>query len=370
MRVPEPSQELSLSQDSLVVRRAEAGRAAEWDRFVNEHPEGRCSHLWGYRTALEKAYGYRCVYLEFLSEVKLCGVFPSIWRSRHGGWLISQPFNEYGGPLTRGLTSEQYRELTSLLLESAQEEQCRSIEVRGGIGSEEAAQAGEWIKQPLHSYALLNLEEPDRLWRKALTNEARKGVNKARKSGLTAEIRRGVAAVQEPFFDLYLDSMKRLGVPPHSQSFFDHLAEGIGDRLVAAWVMKDSRPAAILLGATTGRRVHIFVIASDRHAWAMRPSDLAHWELISWACQEGLRVFDFGSARYGGQIQFKKKWGVSLYDYGFYLIASPEFRAHLKIQTVQTSSRSMTAMSTLWRRLMPLPLTRMLGPPIRKYLTK
>jgi hypothetical protein len=164
--------------------------------------------------------------------------------------------------------------------------------------------------------------------------------------------------------------MKRLGVPPHSQAFFEHLAAGIGDRLVAAWVMMESAPAAILLGATTGRRIHIFVIASDPNAWPMRPSDLAHWELISWACQEGLQVFDFGSARYGGQIQFKKKWGVSLYDYGLYLIASPGSRAGLKIQTVQPSSRSMTAMSTLWRRLMPLPLTRMLGPPIRKYLTK
>jgi len=370
MSVPEPSPDLSVCPRPLVMRRADSGDAADWDKFAIDHPEGRYSHLWGYRTALEKAYGYRCVYLEFLTEGKLCAVFPSIRRSRHGGWLISQPFNEYGGPLTQGLSVEQYKELTSLLLDAAREERCGSIEVRGGIGCEEAAQAGEWIKQPLHSYALLNLEEPEKLWRKALTNEARKGVNKARKSGLTAEIHRGAAAVQDPFFDLYLDSMKRLGVPPHSQRFFEHLAAGIGDRLVAAWVMRGSAAAAILVGATTGRRIHIFVIASDPNAWPLRPSDLAHWELISWACQEGLRVFDFGSARYGGQIQFKKKWGVSLYDYGFYLIASPESRARLKIQTVQTSSRSMTAMSTLWRRLVPLPLTRVLGPPIRKYLTK
>jgi CelD/BcsL family acetyltransferase involved in cellulose biosynthesis len=355
---------------SLIVRRASAEDAEVWDKFVEEHPEGRHCHLWGYRTALEQAYGYRCVYLKFLSEGSLCGVFPSIRHPRGNGWLISQPFNEYGGPLTRNFTADQYRELTDLLMEAAQEEGCRRIEIRGGIGCDEAAQAGRWTRHLLHSYALLNLDEPGQLWRKALTNEARKGVNKARKSGLSAVIRQGPSAVQDPFFDLYLASMKRLGVPPHSNRFFEQLAAGIGKRLVATWVMDTEGPAAILLGATTGRQVQIFVIASDPTAWPKRPSDLAHWELICWARQEGLRVFDLGSARYPGQIQFKKKWGASLHDYGFYLVARPDSSSGLKIQTVRTSSRTMAAMATLWRWLMPLPLTRIVGPPIRKYLTK
>lgn len=370
MSAPDPSFASSARADTLMMRRAGSDDAEEWDKFVNDHREGRYCHLWGYRRALEKAYGYQCVYLKFLSGGNLCGVFPSIRHARHGGWLISQPFDEYGGPLTRNLSADQYRQLTDLLLDAAQEESCRSIEIRGGIGCDEAAQAGAWSRQPLHSYAVLNLDDPEKLWRNALTNEARKGVNKARKSGLSAEIRRGVSAVQDPFYNLYLISMKRLGVPPHSRRFFEQLAAGIGDRLVAAWVMNRAEPVAVLLSATTGRRIHIFVIASDPRAWPMRPSDLAHWELVCWACHEGLQVFDFGSARYGGQIQFKRKWGVALHDYGFYLIARPDLLTGLRIQTVRTASRSMAAMATLWRWLMPLPLTRVIGPPIRKYLTK
>ncbi len=219
------------------MSRAGPSDAGEWDRFVNDHPEGRYSHLWGYRSTLEETYSYRCVYLKFLINGKLCGVFPSMRRARHGGWLISQPFCEYGGPLTCRLSPDQHRDLTRLLLEAAREEDCRAIEVRGGIGCEDAAGAGGWVKQPLHSYALLNLEQPEKIWRNALTNEARKGVNKAKKSGLTTEIHCGAAAIQPPFFDLYLDSMKRLGVPPHSQGFFENLAAGIRDRRVASWVL-------------------------------------------------------------------------------------------------------------------------------------
>jgi CelD/BcsL family acetyltransferase involved in cellulose biosynthesis len=355
---------------TLRVRAARPEDAESWDRFVDAHPEGRYCHLWGYKRALERAYGYRCVYLNFQEGENLIGVFPSIKVKRHRGWLISQPFNEYGGPLIHDLSPDQHRDLTRHLVQAAQEEDCNAIEVRGGIGCEQIAKDAGWVKQPLHSYALLNLGDSDQIWRRSLTNEARKGVNKARKSGLTAEIRKGAAAVQDPFYDLYLVSMKRLGVPPHSFRFFAEFARGIGERLVAAWVLREAQPVAILLGATTGRRVHIFVIASAPEAWPMRPSDLAHWELIHWACREGFQVFDFGSARYAGQIQFKKKWGVTLHDYSFYLIGPPGAMGKLKSETVRTSSRSMEAMATLWRWAVPLPLTRILGPPIRKYLTK
>ena len=100
----------------------------------------------------------------------------------------------------------------------------------------------------------------------------------------------------------------------------------------------------------------------------MRPNDLAHWELMNWAFAAGLRIFDFGSARYSCQVQFKK-WGVSLYEYCYYLIGPPNSSSTLKIQTVQSSSKAMTVMAALWRRFMPLAWTAVLGPPIRKYLT-
>lgn len=355
---------------SLTAASASSEDAGEWDAFVNQHPEGRYSQLWGYREALEKAYGYHCVYLKFQCDGQVCGVFPSIKHPRNNGWLISQPFTEYGGPLTASLTPDCSRQLTDLLLSFARKEKCRSIEVRGGMGCDANAVSGGWVKQPMHSYAVLQMDDPELLWKKVVTHEARKGVNKARKAGLMADIRTGTKAVQDPFYHEYLSSMKRLGVPPHSRQFFQHLAAGIGDRLVAAWVMDGSRPAAILLGATSAQRIHIFVIVSDPQAWPKRPSDLAHWELICWAYKVGLKVFDFGSARYGGQIQFKKKWGVDLYDYGFYLIAPQDARAGLKSHTVQTSSKSMAAMSAIWRTTMPLAMTRLIGPSLRRYLTK
>jgi Acetyltransferase (GNAT) domain len=75
--------------------------------------------------------------------------------------------------------------------------------------------------------------------------------------------------------------------------------------------MHEQQTAAVLLGAICGVRLQIYITASSPKALIWRPNDLAHWELIAWAASQGLRWFDFGSARYDGQIQFKKKWGAA-----------------------------------------------------------
>jgi CelD/BcsL family acetyltransferase involved in cellulose biosynthesis len=342
---------------------------ASWDAFVDAHPEGRFCHLSGFRRVLERAYKYECAYRDILVDGKRIGVFPSIVIRRGRGRLVSQPFNEYGGPLTETLTSSQWKELALQLLELAREVNCRSVEIRGGIGCEPLVETGFAVKHKLHEYGTLALRAEERLWRDALTNEARKGVNRARKIGQVAEIRTGPRAISGPFYHLYLRSMKRLGVPPHSSDFFELMASHLGDRLVSSWVMQEGDVAAVLLGVVSGKRIHVFAIASAPERWKDRPNDLAHWELMRWAISSGLQVFDFGSARYPGQVQFKKKWGTEFHEYSFYLIGPPESVATMRIETVKTSGQ-MGRIAELWKNTVPLALTAVLGPPIRKFLTK
>jgi CelD/BcsL family acetyltransferase involved in cellulose biosynthesis len=370
MEQAEPIPTAPWAAEAFALLRAQPSAAAEWDRFVDQHPQGRFSHLWGYRQVLEEAYGYRCAYFRVTCGKALVGVFPSIVVRRGMGRLVSQPFTEYGGPLIQKLPTERCVDLVKQLLGAAAEEGCRSVEIRGGPGCEAMAATKGCVAFRLHSYATLALADADWLWKNALNNEARKGVRRAEKAGFTAEIRHGSPGVEAPFYCLYLTSMKRLGVPPHPLRYFTSLATGFCERLVAAWVMDKGTPVAVLLGAVAGKRVQIFVTASDPQAWPLRPNDLAHWELIRWAASVGLEVFDFGSARYPGQIQFKKKWGACLHDYMYYVLVPPASGRAAKIETVRDSSPFVLAMSWMWQRFVPLKLTPLVGPPIRKYLTK
>ena len=355
---------------SVSVARALPQESRSWDAFVEGHPEGRFCQLWGFRQVLEKACGYRCVYLNILCHGKRVGVFPAVAVRRGTGLLISQPFNEYGGPLTQGLSTDQYRQLAELLLDVAKKEDCRSVEIRGGVGCEPAIQSGWWTKHSLHSYATLALAEKEHLWRKSLASEARKAVNRARRAGLTYEFLHGPRAVEDPFYHLYLKSMKQLGVPPHPRRFLEELAVAFGNRLIVCQVKSKGDLVAALLGVTTGRRIQVYITVSDPRSWHMRPNDLAHWELISWAQAAGLLIFDFGSARYPGQIHFKRKWGVTFHEYSYYLVGSPDSQEGLKIQTVKSSRWYIEVMAKLWRWFVPTRMTAVLGPPIRRYLTK
>jgi CelD/BcsL family acetyltransferase involved in cellulose biosynthesis len=344
--------------------------APAWDSFVEAHPEGRFSQLWGFRKALSECYGMDCVYLNVFAGDRQCGVFPLVRVKGHPRRLLSLPFIEYGGPLLEGLAPERYCELAESLVRYAREQKCGAVEIRGGIGLDPPKEVAIWLKQPVHSYGTLALSDPDRMWRSSLTNEARKGVNRARKEGLRVEIRKGRAAVGDDFYDLYLLSMKRLGAPPHPRKFFSTLADGIGERLVASWIRRDKQTAAVLIGGVSGQRIHIFTTVSNPDMWNLRPNDMAHWELICWAQRSGLRTFDFGSARYGGQIQFKKKWGADLTEYCQHWIGEIGQAAALQLDAMQSSGKLMRAASYLWRHAMPLALTPILGPAIRKYVTR
>lgn len=356
--------ELAVLSDGNADRR-------EWDDFVITHPEARMCHLYGFREVLERAYGYHCVYAKLLREGNLVGIFPAVAATRGGhGRLISQPFNEYGGPLLRESSSLEPDEVANTLLELATAHGCDTVEIRGGLGCESLGSSRLSQSYPLHAYATLPLDSAANIWRKSLTNEARKGANKARAAGLHGEIRVGGTAVEDPFYALYLESMKRLGVPPHPQRFFRSLATGVENHLIASWIFHQDAVVSVLLGAIVGKRLQIYITASSPEAWAIRPNDLAHWELIAWACEQGFEVFDFGSARYEGQIRFKKKWGAGFHAYSVYLLRSAESQGSAKVQFVNTSSPYMDKMAMIWSRTVPLFLTKLLGPPIRKFLTK
>jgi len=344
--------------------------AAAWDRFVEQQPEARFSQLWGFREALERAYAYRCVYRKVTRGDEWVGVFPSIAAGRNRPRLISMPFNEYGGPLFRGLAPGELADSTEAFARLAEQEHCVGVEIRGGIGCDEMEESRFCRKHRLHSYAVLALDEKERLWKQSLANEARKAIKRSAKAGLGVEIVRGPGAVASPFYEMYLVSMKRLGVPPHGREFFTHLAAQLGERMVASVVIHEKRRIAHLLGFLTGKRIQAYITASAPEAWPLRPNDLAHWELMNWAYTNGIEIFDFGSARYEGQIHFKQKWGAMFHDYNSYLIGPPNSKFTQHLQSVESSSKLMAASAAVWRHGVPLRLSSVLGPPIRKHLTK
>lgn len=355
---------LASSLKAVHVELATEVNAQWWESFVESHPESRFCQLWGYRRALQLAYGLNCIYLNIWAEGEKAGVFPSVVSCRGVRHLLSQPFNEYGGGLSN-LPACCNPALAEAIFRWAQDHGHSFVRIRGSVGSEAIAGSPFCDRQELQSFGTLHLKPASQLWKQVVTHRARGSVKRAWDAGLISEVRRGSHAVDDNFYDLYLASMKRLGVPQHSKRFFLALSAGLGERLVASWVWHEGQLVAVLLGGISGCRVHTIIIASDARYWSLHPNDLANWQLLEWAANQGLTWFDFGSASSADQLRFKSKWGAELRPYSHYVLRSPDRAGTGKFAATKPVH---DIYRQLWQRVLPLSVEKILGPMIRRHL--
>jgi lipid II:glycine glycyltransferase (peptidoglycan interpeptide bridge formation enzyme) len=350
---------------SVIADFVEADR---WDAFVEAHPEGRFSQLWGYR-CIESVYGYRPFYIAVEREGRLVGVLPTFGASSRlfGRRQISQPFSEYGGfLLDEALDEQQARFVLERVREMLRELGTPLLEIHGDQGHG-PARAHLAVANPQQLACLDLTRSEEDLWGKVISRHVRKAVNKAEREGLTCVEDSDERTIASVFYPLYLRSMSRLGAPPHPLAYFTACRAALGRRMRIYWAVKDGTKIAGLLGFACGRRVSIVNIVSDERFWELRPNDLVHWEFVKWARTAGHRHFDFGSVRYAGQEQFKSKWGCEMVSSGYYLVAAAGRDA--PPATFDSSGGTMTLASRLWTRV-PAWAARWLGPPIRRNLMR
>ena len=343
-----------------------------WDTYVQGHPESRFCHLFGYR-CLKEVYGYSPFYFAFQKREQLVGVLPAFETSSlfFGRRLISQPFSEYGGLLLDpDLDSHDFEELLQHVKTFIANRDLRGLEMHGRSGVVQ-----DWpnylTKSNDQSLAFLPLDRPlDEIWNKVITYQVRKAVQKAERADVEVIERADEETIVRDFYPLYLSSMKRLGVPPHGIQYYLHCRAAFGDRMKIFWALYKGKPISGLLGFSCGKRVSIINIVSDESFWEIRPNDLIHWEYIKWAHAAGFQYFDFGSIRYEGQLRYKKKWGCTITDHGYYHLAGAKSKEAATSQSFDSSSGTMKRFSDLWAKYVPEAVGRVVGPVLRKNLVR
>ncbi len=345
-----------------------SGPSNEWDEYVENHPEGRFSQLFGYRY-IERVYGYKPHYLMFRSGGKTVGVLPCFEArsALFGRRLLSQPFSEYGGfLLNQDLADDERRGVVDSAWKFLESQRLEVLETHGNYGM--SAPDPRLHLGNRQQLAFLELDERvDHVFEKVISRHVRKAIRKAERSGLRSVEQSDEQTITTHFYPLYVRSMQRLGSPPHSLEFFLECSRALKNKMRIFWAWHEDKPIAGLLGFSCGRRVSIINIVSDERYWDLRPNDLVHWEYIKWACENGYRYFDFGSVRYDGQAQFKEKWGCLLRDSGYYFLTT---KSGAKFESFDSSSGAMTLASKVWAKYVPRPVAKAIGPVLRKHLLR
>ena len=279
-------------------------QAAQWDAFVEAHPDGTVFHLAGWQRVLEDSFGHRVYLLAAVANHEVRGVLPLVHkRSRvFDTALISNAFCVYGGPLVTD-------DAALATLDAAAVDLARTLRV----GHLEYR-----LRKPLHTdwtcisdrHATFRkpISGDNDANLKAIPRKQRAVVRKAMAAGLESESGKDV----DTFYQLYAESVRNLGTPVFAKRYLHNLFATFPDRTAILIVRKDGWPQSGVLSLFFRDEVAPYYGGGTPDARRTGANDLMYWDVMRRAADGGYRLFDFGRSKVdSGAYHFKKNWGFA-----------------------------------------------------------
>jgi FemAB-related protein (PEP-CTERM system-associated) len=349
---------LQSPNSAVQVLRCQPDVEGVWSTLIHQMDDANVAQAPLWYTAIHRAYGHTPLYLQAENSTGQMAILPAfLVRSRLFGTVVtSMPFLDTGGPCS---PSPALRcTLLTRLIEEAAHHGAGLVEMRCTVPLDLPIGAtGDKVN------LFLSLpKDPGHLWNQ-LDAKVRNQVRKAERSGLSVEF--GQSERLDDFYKTFAQNMHDLGSPVHARGFFQAVLDGFGGQARIAIVRKDAQAIGGLIALTFKNAMIVPWASSLRQYLSLCPNMLLYWETLRGACIEGFQRFDFGrSSRDSGTYRFKRQWGAveePLFWYTIPIAASSRPR-------LSSADPKAALLAKLWRYL-PLPVTRWLGPHIRKSLT-
>ena len=197
---------------------------------------------------------------------------------------------------------------------------------------------------------------------KSFKSKLRSQINRSVREGCTCRI--GAQDLLDDFYKVFLINMRDLGSPVHSKELMRHVLEAFPERSRIFAVYHAGRPIAASLVVGFNGVLRNPWASSDRRYATLSPSMLLYSRMLEYACDNGYQAFDFGRSTPGeGTYRFKEQWGAQPAPLHWYMIS-----ADGSPMAQESPSARFKLAARLWSKL-PVPLTRVLGPHIRKHIS-
>jgi FemAB-related protein (PEP-CTERM system-associated) len=334
----------------LEVCELQPGGEDAWDRFVTASPSGTFFHLSGWKTVVQKVLGRRTFSLTVRDEHGIRGVFPISWvRSRiFGDCLVSSPLAVYGGICADD--ADAYANLLQAGQDLANRLGVKYLEMRNRAEPFPSNLPG----RDLYVTFTQDLSPgPDKLLQ-ALPRDTRYAVRKSIKAGLewTEDISLG------EFYEIYAQSVHRLGTPVFSKKLFEQLRRVFPQQCRLFGVRKEKKAIAAVVCLYFRDQILPYYAGALPEFYKDSPNNFMYWSLIAQSCAEGYKLFDFGRSKKGtGSFQFKSAWSMEVTElpYRYCLVRAKE------VPHMSPVDQKFQLPVRLWKQL-PFGLTKILGP--------
>jgi FemAB-related protein (PEP-CTERM system-associated) len=330
---------------------------AAWQQFASARPGCGLYHDVAWRDVVAGAYGHRPLYVVAKRNGAISGVVPLVLTASRlfGRSLTSLPFLDFAG-----IVADDGESRDALLAKAEQlgrELRVHHVELR------QREPVSTALATSTHKVLMtmpLGATE-DETWR-ALPSERRNRVRRATKTGLSVE----VAGSEElpVFYDIWTRNMRDLGSPPHSREFFDHVLRAFPERHALLFAKYQGRSIGAALALHFKDTIAVPWVSSLREYFDLYPNNILYWEAMRFAIGRGLTTFDFGrSTRDSGTYEFKLRWGAKPTPLHWHFLP---VRGKAAVPLGDDDKFRLAV--ALWKR-MPVGMTRMIGPALRKHIT-
>jgi len=358
-----------------------------WNNFSNDHKFGCLYHLSKWRDIIQASYGVSGCYLiaSESHEIKkiliknnlhirnnedsrVVGVFPLIHISSwfFGKSLVSIPYFDSSGVLTFDKITEI--ELLNKSIKLAEELGVTQVEFRQNyqiLSFEDFINSQTAWKLSISTNKVrmvLDIPRDSEFLMKSFNSKLRSQIRKPIKEGLIAKIG-GVELVND-FYNIFVENMRDLGSPVHSKKFISEAVKAFPTANIFI-VYSNHKPLAGSVTIGFKDTLSNPWASSLRRYSHLAPNMLLYWSMLEFACQNGYRRFDFGRSTIGeGTYKFKEQWGARPEPLYWYRLSKNGDQGW----SGQPDKDKMSKAIEYWKKL-PVPVTKIIGPRIRKYIS-
>lgn len=333
-------------------------REKMWNAYLESMPTATICHHFLWRSVISHTYKHDPLYLLACTGSQVRGILPLFAVRSHlfGKSLTSMPFLDYGGVCADDdVTAEQLVERALQLLPAHGADYVELRQCRPTTDKDPARLDKVGMRLDLTP----GIEQ---VWR-SFPAKVRNQVRKAEKAGLQVSI--GGGELLDEFYSVFVVNMRDLGSPVHGRPFFSEMFAAFGDQAKIVLVRDGRTPVGGLICLFYKGTATVPWASSLREFLAKCPNNLAYWEAMQYAAAQGCTVFDFGrSSIDSGTYHFKRQWGAEPVQIYWQVLGRKDQRG----MGSSAESAKLQMAVELWKRL-PVSLTKVIGPRIRKYIT-
>lgn len=317
-----------------------------------------------WRNLISGYYGFRCFNLVVKDKNLILAFFPLfLVKSKvFGNHLIAAPFTGHGGDVVvkKGMEIDPCLKLIfKKIKDLALENKVKYLQIRGPKEENIGSFLSNGCQEPLKDFNFfLDLSMGVEKIRKALDKKLRNRLKKAEDSHIEIIEEANENGVRE-LYKLHLKTMKRLGTPPKSKNFFLELLKS-GDYKI--YLAKSEEKT---IAAST------FIVNKDYATWYdgvsleeyknLNATTLILWEFIKRNIKN-IKTLDFGVSReFSSNYSYKQNWHPKI-------VRASKLYYYFdgKNEVIDVRDKKYSALSFVWKNLVPTFIAKYIGPIIRR----